>query len=235
MKKEKGGRNSMETETEKKRRGLSCNAWKIIACVSMLIDHIGAALIEGGVMHTAATYAQVTAVLPWPWHRIDTVLRLIGRLAFPIYCFFLVEGFFHTRDVKKYALRLGAFALISEVPFDRALLLSFYYPAYQNVYFTLLLGLIMMVCAQRVEAIWKKLLIAGAFMAAAELIHSDYGALGLMIIFLFYQLHIRTKGTGLSCLYSGERGRLRLKWFFYLFYPVHLLILAGVRYLWLGF
>lgn len=77
---------------------LTSSGLKIIAIVTMLIDHIGLVLFPE-----------------------LFILRLIGRLAFPpIFAFLLVEGFFHTKDVKKYMVRLGMYALISEVPFDLA-------------------------------------------------------------------------------------------------------------------
>ena len=77
---------------------------KKIAVVSMIIDHTAAVLVP---------YDQM--------HQLFIMLRILGRLAFPLYCFLLVEGFCHTRNVKRYLLSLLTFALISEVPFDLAL------------------------------------------------------------------------------------------------------------------
>ena len=91
---------------------LSGTALKRIACLSMLLDHIGASLLENGLFKQGAF---------WPGDvQLDGVLRLAGRLAFPIFCFLAVEGFLHTHDVKKYVRRLLLFGLLSEVPFDLA-------------------------------------------------------------------------------------------------------------------
>ena len=100
--------------------GLSSHTLKIIAIMTMLTDHIAAVLMEG-----QASY----------W-----TLREIGRISFPIFCFLAAEGIAWTSNIFKYALRLGAFALISEVFYDLAFHSTIWDPMHQNVFFTLLLG-----------------------------------------------------------------------------------------------
>ncbi len=229
--------------TMERRKGLSGNAWKLIACLSMFIDHIGAALIECGVMRNAEVYARVCERFPWDWYRIDNVLRILGRAAFPIYCLLLVEGFCHTRNLWKYAGRLAVFGLLSEVPFDLAFMGQPLELGYQNVYWTLLIGLLTIAAVKHLLDQGKQAAAIGAAalgMVMAELIRSDYGALGAGFIVLIYVIRrVRAyRGDGpvfLGWAYNGERGKLRLTWFFYLFYPLHLLALECVRYLWLGF
>ena len=113
--------------------GLSGTALKRLACLSMLVDHLGASLLENGLFRCSAIDPRLVG--------LDQLLRLAGRLAVPIYCFLLVEGFQHTHDFKKYALRMLGCALISEGPFDWAFFSGVYW-GHQNVYFTLLLGLL---------------------------------------------------------------------------------------------
>lgn len=74
----------------------------------------------------------------------DLTWRYIGRIAFPLYCFLLTEGFFHTRSREKYLLRMAGFAVISEIPFDLALYHMPIYRDYNNVFWTLLIGLAVM-------------------------------------------------------------------------------------------
>ena len=128
----------------KERKGISGSTLKIIAIITMLIDHIGAGvlgrlLVVRGMNEVADLNAWIdansTLVITYQ------MMRFVGRLAFPIFCFLLIEGFEHTHDVKKYALRLLSFCLISEIPFDllfNGKILEF---GYQNVFFTLFIGL----------------------------------------------------------------------------------------------
>lgn len=133
------------------RRGISGSTIKMIGVVAMLIDHVAAVvltriLIEKGLLEISLS-TDMGEVMAWLSENMVlyyavSFMRLIGRLGFPIFCFLLVEGFQKTRDVKKYVLRMGIFALVSEIPFDlacRGRVLEF---EYQNVYFTLLLGLL---------------------------------------------------------------------------------------------
>ena len=122
-------------------------------------------------------------------------MRTIGRLAFPIFCFFLVEGFEHTRDRKKYALRLFLFALISEIPFDLAFSARVLEFEYQNVFFTLLIGLLTLLAFHAVEERkdWHPLIrtillamVVAAGMGLALWMKTDYDAKGVMCILLLY-------------------------------------------------
>ena len=205
---------------------------KIIAVVSMFIDHMGAVLFPELLF-----------------------FRIIGRLAFPIYCFLLVEGACYTHDLRQYILRMGIFALISEVPFD----LAFYHSAvavgHQNVFFTLAIGLGMIWFLEHPfkdmdipESINKLLTLAVAGIAA-ELLQTDYGFSGIAIIFIFYILRrnfaAKSIIVAIICasmgwleafaivsliilfFYSGQRGRQTkiMQYGFYAFYPAHLLLL----------
>lgn len=133
------------------KKGISGSTIKIIAVAAMLVDHIAAAvlmrqIVANGFMEVAGS-GNLTEIMNWLMENgmlyyVYSAMRMIGRLGFPIFCFLLVEGFQRTRNVKKYALRLAAFALISEIPFDLAFKGEFFYMWYQNVYFTLLFGLL---------------------------------------------------------------------------------------------
>ena len=115
-------------------RGISGSTLKLIAIITMLIDHTGATVILAITRHPAIIADPARLAL---WRQVYSISRDIGRLAFPIFCFLLVEGFLHTHDIRKYAQRLFLFALVSEIPFDIALKTGWYDPGKQNVYFTL--------------------------------------------------------------------------------------------------
>ena len=131
-------------------KGLSGSALKVIALVSMTLDHIAYYLMDKNIAYDA--------------------MRTVGRMAFPIFAFLLVEGYVHTRSVRKYALSLFIFALVSDIPWW---LLN--HDNTHNVFFTLLLGL---VAIEGLSNIGKKFLPCCVLMVAvcsiAMWLHVDY-------------------------------------------------------------
>lgn len=131
------------------KKGISGSTIKLIAVLSMLIDHTAAVILLRQIMaegYRAAALAGESALESWlaahgGLYLAYEVMRSAGRLGFPLFCFLLAEGFRMTGDVRKYGLRLGIFALISELPFNLAIAGSLFTSGYQNVYFTLFLGL----------------------------------------------------------------------------------------------
>lgn len=215
---------------------------KIIACISMFIDHLGYSI----------------------FHKFS-YFNYIGRLAFPIFAFQISEGFVHTKNLKKYFLRLGVFAIISQIPFQ--LFLSTFSDEFSlNIFFTLLLGLLSIYIYDKISFKPLGLAIAFAISYIANLIKVDYGYFGVLLVFCFYLFKDNRALTLVSffillllkyvpnmikynlysvytllllCtfsaiipifLYNKKQGK-KIKYFLYIFYPVHLLILYGLSFL----
>lgn len=215
---------------------LSSSTLKIIALITMFIDHFGYAIVYWS--DGREQYYQLC--------------RNIGRIAFPIYCFLLVEGFFYTRSRFRYAASLLVFSILSEIPFNWFLGADIRLPGYQNVFFTLLCGLLAIWGMEKIREKHLLLMVlpAAAGMAAAYLLHTDYdfkGVLLIVILYLFRDMPVPRFICGALSLYwewiaifawipislyNGERGWMKgpvLKYLFYIFYPVHLLVLAYLR------
>ena len=218
----------------------SLSQLKRAAALFMLIDHAAVVLLERN------QYLNLPSV-----QILDIAMRLVGRMAFPLYCFFLAEGFLHTKSRRKYARRLFFLAILSELPFDLAVSGKIWYPGAQNTVFTLLLGLGALVCLECFEAQKNRLpALAGVccFMAAAEVLKTDYGAGGILLILSLYLFrHRPPERMFFGCLilfadyknfmgiaawiafffinhYNGEKGKDDGR-MFYVFYPAHLMIL----------
>lgn len=241
------------------KRGLTGSALKIIAIITMFIDHLGASLLENGMMRQVSEQsvlsADVAALHAYnKWKAVDFVCRSIGRLAFPIFCFLLVEGFLHTRDKRKYFARLFLFSLISEIPFDLAFHREWFYWEGQNVFFTLWIAVLVLAALKYLEKrediaqAGRWLLQAGAILAGVALacfLHTDYegfGVAAIVLLYLFRKDRRRQAIVGACAFlwevtaalaffpiyyYNGKRG-LQLKYVFYIFYPAHLLLLGLV-------
>ena len=172
---------------------------------------------------------------------VYAVMRGIGRLSFPIFCFCIVEGFVHTRNVKKYLIRLFIFALITEPIYDLAFFGRTLYLDYQNVLWTFLIAMLMLMAVKKYsQSILLKVIIILIFALIAWLLKTDYSYIGVIIIAIYYLyreknwvklgatailfLDMAVIGAALTCLYNGEKGK-GLKYLFYVFYPAHLLLL----------
>ena len=222
---------------------------KLIAIISMLADHVNKALIYPYLESNHGFLAF-----------ISDVFDIIGRIAFPLFCFMLVEGYFKTRNRKKYLLNLLLFGVISEVPFDMFTTASFFNMNWNNVMFTLALVLVTVwiidtlkeKMQKRPKALWYlvSILIVLVMCIVSMSLSLDYEHHAILIGYFFYLFHDMPVfaipfgyasmfkepwallGFGLTLTYNGERGKQH-KMLYYWFYPVHLLILGLLR-LYLG-
>lgn len=223
------------------KRWLSQETLKVIACVTMLLDHIGAIFVSG------------------------YTLRIIGRIAFPIFCFLMAEGAYYTKSPRKYALRLVIGALLSEIPFDLAFRRGLTLQT-QSVMLTLLLGFLAIEAIQKTDNGLIKLTITAIGFLLGQLFKTDYGGYGVLLIILLSQTRgqwwlqtvlvaavawmmnsVKIPVFGMKVpiemfallamvpigLYSGRKSsnNKAVQWAFYLFYPVHLTVLVVIRYL----
>ena len=143
-----------ETAVAVKKAGITGTTLKIIALTAMFIDHFAAILLTDYLNMVIPSFSNRDVMRAWfdehqriaMLQTVMYVMRLLGRFGFPLFAFLIVEGFQHTRSVKRYALNLGIFALISELPFNLGFASKLFFTGYQNVYFTLLFGLLSLAC-----------------------------------------------------------------------------------------
>ena len=222
---------------------------KMIAIITMVIDHVGAVLFP-----------------------MNMMFRYIGRISFPLFVFLLVEGSIHTRKIRKYELRMFLFALISEIPFDLAFSNKIVNIRSQNVFWTLGIGLVMLdliqngasyikqhrsnliqevwIESQPIPIIWQFIVVA-VCSCVAQVLQTDYGAGGILLIYLVWMTHENVPAQAVSfaviailffgavelpgviaflliLLYNGKKGP-SAKYIFYAFYPVHLFLLHLIQ------
>ena len=216
---------------------------KYLAFLSMLIDHANNALLtpmlngEGFLLH------------------LSNLFSVLGRIAFPLFVFFIVEGFFKTRSRKRYLTTLLIFGVISEVPFDMFTSKTFFDPYWNNMMFTLALCLITIWIIDSLkeklpnQVAWYvvSIILVILFGLLAMGLSLDYDYHAIIVAYLFYIFYNRPLlGAGLGYLsilkelysflgfamtltYNGQRGK-QYKWLNYAFYPVHILILGILRF-----
>ena len=152
------------------RRGIDALTLKLLAMAFMLLDH---------------TWATVWSV---QWFTV------IGRLAFPIFAFQIVEGFHKTSDRRRYIKRMLVFALISEIPFNLMVGNSLVYPFHQNVMFTFLIALLLMSWIEKSKKLWVSAAAIVLGMVLGILTFVDYNQYGIFIVLLFYWTYKRPYG-----------------------------------------
>jgi len=261
-----------------KRRGLTAAVLKNTAYVTMLIDHVFAVVFLNYMwLHT------VNGAWDPGLERIYRVGRAVGRVSFVLFAYLVVEGFVHTGSRARYLLRLFLFALLSEIPFDLAFSGKLIDWSGQNIFWTLLLGVLVLTLweylGEYVEGIcWiGRILLVAAGCSAAFFGATDYRFMGILLILAFYLTRPKGEGAksgglqaltagcvmffgtwGSNCIryagrysmaylfrlslremyglfafalifcYNGKKGRQFPKPVYYLFYPVHLLVLYGM-------
>ena len=215
----------------KENSGMTTFLMKWIAVLTMITDHVGRMFFPD--VH---------------------IFNIIGRIAFPLFAFLLIEGFVHTGNLKKYMLRMLIFACISEIPYDLAMQETWLEFSRQNTIWTLTLGLLMLaLCRKYQYSVWAVAGIAVVCCAAAALLRFDYGAGGIVLILILYFLRNRQwlkylamlglsvlwfGGTEIAAMisiifmlaYNGKHGK-NMKYMFYWFYPVHLAVLFFIKIL----
>lgn len=215
---------------------LTSNQLKLLAMITMTVDHIGVQLFPG---------------VLW--------LRIVGRLAFPIYAYMIAEGCAHTRNRKKYLLQMAGLALLCQLVYFFAMGSLF-----QCILVTFTLS-ILTVFAIESPVIWHAPAALLAVLFFTELLplllpHTDYavdyGLWGVLLPIAVYLGKTRKQKLALTAialallaldlggiqwysllallplaLYNGQRGKWKLKWLFYLYYPLHLAAIYGISLL----
>lgn len=242
---------------EKTRHDISSFGLHILAMMFMLCDHMWATLFPAAEWLTCA-----------------------GRLAYPIFAFMTAEGYTHTHDLRKYVLRLLFWAAVTEIPFNLMYGGSVFYPLHQNVLWTFLISLLMIILIEKCRAKFKpavSVLLSAAIAVLGYILGYvtmvDYYGEGVLMVLMFYffrtpnlknrllqlifmyilnvellgglcytftlfghEFEFPQQGFALLSLvpiwlYSGRQGfrSKAFRYFCYAFYPVHMLLLFGVR------
>lgn len=248
-----------DSTVQKKLHGISGTTLKFIGIFFMLLDFIGIYILESHVFDVSKLEQNGAANGFTSYELADLILRLLGGIAFPIFCFLLVEGFVHTSNIKKYILRLLLTAIITEVIWDIANGNGWFFLNSQNVLFTLLIGLLVLTFIRRFSG--RLILQSVAFFAGVILcsvINSDFGGFGYGVILITFMYATREKklffnifGPLLTIaasifngyllallafipinLYNGRRSPSKWSYAFYAVYPALLLTLhlAGLLF-----
>lgn len=220
---------------------LSGSVLKLIACISMLSDHLAKCWFYRFSWANEVWFSVAGRNIS-----LSQFMQMFGRFAFPIFVFLLVEGFEKTKNRKKYGISLLVLALLSEIPFNLMNGGSLLFPK-QNVIITLLLGYLAMCSLEYFkDRHFISLVLLLAMFLLSRYMQADYKTAGFIFIILMYGLRKERIIQTVACptllpmklmvflslvltnLYNGKRGFIKtpfLKYCFYAFYPVHMLVI----------
>ncbi len=254
-------------------RIFSGTSMKIIATIAMAVEHFSK-IVLAYITETVWVPMRINGMLSHEEYvRIDEFVRFtlykIGDIAYPIFFFLISEGYCYTKDRKKYLTRMLIFAILSELPFDIGFFSNLstregtfpVYWGYQNVFFTYFFSILCLCSIDKVKEHFaeygneKRLLYFFADMLCivgticiTELFQCDYGAMGVILIVVFYilrnrrflqvsaflMIHMVLSGSQpdifviaaalVMLLYSGKKGKEINRYLFYLFYPIHITV-----------
>lgn len=155
---------------ENSKLNISSAGLHILAMGLMLCDHLWATLLPA-----------------------EEWLTCIGRIAFPVFAFMIVEGYFHTHNLRRYLLRIFVWALLTEIPFNLMYAGSMFYPYHQNVLWTFLISLLLIILIEKSKSRLHPVLAAlasvgivilGFIFGFAAMV--DYYGVGILTVFVFY-------------------------------------------------
>ena len=225
---------------------------KWYGCITMLFYSVSMTVIQNGLLHVNqytnpelrqmwAEDPQLMALSSWA-----AVFQLLGGLGIPVFAFLLVEGFLHTGSFSVYLIRMTAFALVSEIPYDYAMTGRLLDWSSQNMLFTLVIGLVMLYGLRLFQAgRGVKLLIVLSAVLWGLLMRSQFGFCMILLIAVYYLMREHRAKFWVSgaislmyitgpvsnfvlTRYNHQPGSQSWKYLFYFLYPAHLLILGLV-------
>ena len=237
---------------------ITADGLKMFACIVMLIQTVGIAVIEKGLIHLdqytqeSLNQAMSQDSRLMTLAGIGSIMQLIGGMAIPVFAFLLVEGFRNTSDYKKYLLTMIITALVSEIPYDLAICGKVWDLSSQNAMITMCICLIMLKCMELFSnssgfaGSMVRILIMIAAIVWVSIFCAEYGLCMVLLVTVFYVFDTKNVlKTVLGCIislmyvtgpiafygiwcYNGERKDRINKYVYYAFYPLHLLMLGVI-------
>ena len=237
---------------------ITADGLKMFACIVMLIQTVGIAVIEKGLIHLdqytqeSLNQAMSQDSRLMTLAGIGSIMQLIGGMAIPVFAFLLVEGFRNTSDYKKYLLTMIITALVSEIPYDLAICGKVWDLSSQNAMITMCICLILLKCMELFSnssgfaGSMVRILIMIAAIVWVSIFRAEYGLCMVLLVTVFYVFDTKNVlKTVLGCIislmyvtgpiafygiwcYNGERKERINKYVYYAFYPLHLLVLGVI-------